>query len=148
MPFFDDPLKLEHQICFPLYLCSRELTRRYKPFLDKLDLTYMQYLVMLYLWEHKRATVGEIGRTLLTDTNTLTPLLKKLEEKEYIVRERSAADERSVEIALTNTGAKLKNHAKKIPFEMGQCLRLKPEEAETLHVLLHKALNHLGRNSY
>ena len=91
-----DLLKLENQLCFPLYACSKEIIKKYKPFLDKLDLTYTQYITMLVLWEEKNINVKTLGDKLLLDSGTLTPLLKKLEEKGYIERKRSIKDERKL----------------------------------------------------
>lgn len=141
-----DALKLENQLCFPIYLCSKEVTRRYRPLLEKLDLTYSQYVIMLYLWEHKIATVGELGKVMMMDSNTLSPILKKLEEKNYLTRERSNEDERNVELTLTEIGAKLKNRAKEVPVKMGECLDLSTEDAAEIYRLLYKVLNNLERN--
>lgn len=108
-------LYLENQICFPLYAASRLTTQVYTPFLKNLDVTYPQYLVLLVLWQQGRQTVNEIGNHLLLESNTLTPLLKRLEEKALISRNRSAKDERVVEISLTQKGQKLKEKAASIP---------------------------------
>ena len=96
-----DSLKLKNQLCFPIYLCSKEIIRKYTPYLNKLNLTYTQYIVMMYLWENKKTNVKELGKTLLLDSNTLTPLLKKLEQKEYIIKTKSEKDERNKIIKLT-----------------------------------------------
>lgn len=90
-----DLLKLENQLCFPLYACSKEIVRRYKVYLDKLDLTYTQYIVMMVMWEDKELNVKELGDKLFLDSGTLTPVLKKLESKGYVTRERSKIDERT-----------------------------------------------------
>lgn len=103
-----DSLKLENQICFPLYACSKEIVRRYKPFLDELDLTYTQYIAMMVMWEHKRINVKNMGRLLFLDSGTLTPVLKKLEQKGYILRTRSPEDERMVIANITEKGERLK----------------------------------------
>ena len=113
-----DGLKLENQMCFPLYAASREVIKQYKPYLDKLDLTYTQYIAMLLLWEHKTMTVKEMGERLYLDSGTLTPLLKKLEAKGFINRVRSTTDERNLNINLTAAGDKLKEQAVEIP----QCI--------------------------
>ncbi len=133
-------LKLENQICFPLYACSKEIIRRYKPFLDELDLTYTQYITMMVLWEHREMHVKDLGTCLFLDSGTLTPVLKKLEAKGYITRDRSAEDERELEIRLTKEGDNLKKRAIKVPQEMGKCVNLTPEEAKTLYQLLYKLL--------
>ncbi|MFK5857301.1 MAG: MarR family transcriptional regulator [Bacteroidota bacterium] len=112
----DSPqLKLENQICFPLYSVSRLITKAYKPYLDKLGLTYPQYIVLLVLWENDRLTVNQISQKLLLNTNTLSPLLKRMEKLELLQRKRSDEDERSVIIQISNKGKKLKAQALPIP---------------------------------
>ena len=111
----DELLKLENQLCFTLYAASRAVTQMYRPLLDELDLTYPQYLVMLVLWENDRLTVNEIGELLQLDSGTLTPLLKKLEARGLLSRERDKEDERKVIISLLPEGKKLKKRAVKIP---------------------------------
>jgi DNA-binding MarR family transcriptional regulator len=133
-------LKLENQLCFPLYAASKEIVNRYKPLLDEIDLTYTQYITMMVLWEHKSVGVNELGRHLHLDSGTLTPLLKRLESKGFVVRERSADDERTVIITLTETGEKLREKALKIPMEMKKCLPLSAAESEILYKLLYKLL--------
>ena len=134
-------LKLENQLCFPLYACSKEIIRRYKPFLDELDLTYTQYLVMMVLWERKQVNVKELGECLFLDSGTLTPVLKKMEAKGYLSRERSKEDERSLKVSITAMGEALKEPASKVPVQMGQCIHLAPQEAEALYHLLYKILD-------
>jgi len=114
----DEKLLLSNQICFPVVVASRLITRVYSPFLDELDLTYPQYLVLLALWENDRQTVGELSRRLYLDSNTLTPLLKRMEEKELVYRNRSRQDERSVVISLSETGIGLKEKAVCIPDQI------------------------------
>ena len=113
-----DNLKIENQLCFPLYAVSKELIRKYKPHLDKIDLTYTQYITMMVLWKKKKCNVQELGKCLYLDSGTLTPLLKKLEQKEYITRTRSKSDERNTIVEITNKGIELKNNAKDIPEEV------------------------------
>ncbi|MCM3782975.1 MarR family transcriptional regulator [Neobacillus mesonae] len=113
-----EELKLENQLCFAIYACSREITKLYQPFLDKLGVTYSQYLVLMVLWEHKECTVKEIGERLYLDSGTLTPLLKRMQSAGLIHRERSAHDERKVMITLTEQGAKLHDDALHIPCAM------------------------------
>ena len=113
-------LHLENQFCFPLYAASRLIIKRYTPYLNELDLTYPQYLVLLVLWQHGEQTVSEIGHCLLLESNTLTPLLKRLEQKGLITRSRSSQDERSVKISLTEKGEALKEKASEIPFRMAE----------------------------
>ena len=140
-----DSLKLENQLCFPIYLCSKELIRKYTPFLDSLDLTYTQYIVMLYLWEKGSSNVRELGKTILLDSSTLTPLLKKLESKGYISRERSLVDERNLVINLTEKGEKLKSKALSIPSKMGECINLSKDEVSTLYKLIYKLLTNIEK---
>lgn len=136
-----DSLKLEDQVCFPLYAASREMIKQYKPYLDEMDLTYTQYLTMMLLWEHRSMTVKEIGEILYLDSGTLTPLLKKLETKGYLTRTRSTADERNLNIALTEVGLALREHAKQIPQRMAGNLPLSAEEEAELKRILQKILN-------
>ena len=135
-----DALKLENQLCFPLYACSREIIKQYKPYLDEIDLTYTQYIAMMVLWEKKAVTVKELGNALFLDSGTLTPLLKKMETKGLIHRQRSAEDERSLIVSLTREGEALKEQAVAVPYKMAQCTGLAPEEAAQLYQLLYKML--------
>ena len=135
-----DPLKLENQLCFPLYAASRETIKVYKPFLDVLDLTYTQYIAMILLWEHKTMTVKEMGDYLFLDSGTLTPLLKKLEAKGLITRTRSTKDERNLNVAITEAGEALREKALSIPGEVGKFNPLSLEETVTLYRLLYKLL--------
>lgn len=139
-----DPLKLENQICFPLYVCSKEIIRKYKPFLDEIDLTYTQYITMMVLWDKKQINVKELGKILYLDSGTLTPLLKKLETKGFIVRNRNKNDERNLMISITKEGISLKNKASSIPERMGKCLNLSEEEAISLYKILYKVLDKLN----
>ncbi|MBP5512937.1 MarR family transcriptional regulator [Candidatus Saccharibacteria bacterium] len=141
-----DPLKLENQLCFPIYLCSKEVIRRYTPLLEKIDLTYTQYIVMMYFWEKKKSNVKEISDTLLLDPSTLTPLLKKLESKGFVTRIRSTKDERNLEVEITEKGKKLKNKAKFVPEKIEKCINLSGEEAIALYSLMYKVLNNIERN--
>lgn len=135
-----DALKLENQLCFPLYACSKEIIRLYKPFLDNIDLTYTQYITMMVMWEKKELNVKELGEYLYLDSGTLTPVLKKLESKGYISRTRSKEDERTLLVSLTTQGEELKKQAARIPEQIGQCIKLDPKEAKELYQLLYKAL--------
>ena len=135
-----DALKIENQLCFPLYACSREIIKQYKPFLDEIDLTYTQYIAMMVLWEHQSVTVKELGQYLFLDSGTLTPLLKKMEAKGIISRKRDEEDERSLIVSLTAGGEALKERAVEVPQKMAQCVRLAPEEAQELYRLLYKLL--------
>ena len=135
-----DCLKLENQLCFPLYACAKEVVRHYKPFLDALDLTYTQYITMMVLWEKKEMNVKEIGKNLYLDSGTLTPLLKKLECKGYIKRHRSKEDERNLIISITPAGEALKEQALSVPTEMGKCICLGKEKTSRLYSLLYELL--------
>ena len=133
----DDPL------CFPLYACAKEIVRRYTPLLEPLDLTYTQYIAMMALWEKPEMPVKELGRALWLDSGTLTPVLKKLEAKGYVIRRRSESDERCVLLSLTEAGAALRAAAAEIPARAGECICLEKGEAESLCALLGKILNGL-----
>ncbi len=136
-----DALRLDHQICFPLYAASKEIVKRYKPFLDELDLTYTQYITMLVLWEKEKVGVKELGERLYLDSGTLTPVLKSLEQKGYVVRTRPESDERTLLVTLTEAGQKLKDQAVSIPGKMvSSCVALSAEEAAQLYVILYKIL--------
>lgn len=133
-------LKLGNQLCFPLYVCAKEVVKRYKPFLDEIDLTYTQYITMMAFWEHKEMNVKELGSYLFLDSGTLTPVLKKLEQKGYITRKRSEKDERVLNVAITESGGQLQEKAVEIPMKIGNCMRLEPQEAQQLYGILHKML--------
>ena len=136
-----DALRLDHQICFPLYAASKEIVRRYKPFLDPIDLTYTQYITMMVLWEKEKISAKELGEKLYLDSGTLTPVLKSLEQKGYVIRTRSKQDERTLLVALTETGRALTDKALAIPEKMASsCVRLTPEEAGLLYTILYKIL--------
>ena len=135
-----DILKLENQLCFPLYAASREVIKQYKPYLDKLDLTYTQYVAMLLLWENKIMTVKELGEHLYLDSGTLTPLLKKLEAKGFINRVRSTTDERNLNINLTAKGEKLRDAALEIPNHVHRGTTLTDEELQALYKTLYKII--------
>lgn len=131
---------LENQLVFPLYLCSKEVIRRYSILLNKVDLTYTQFVVMMYFWERKTSNVKEIGRTILLDSSTLTPLLKKLEAKGFITRKKSNLDERNLVLELTKKGIALKEKALPIPREMQKYGKLSAKEEQELRKLLIKLL--------
>ena len=135
-----DSLKLENQLCFPLYAASREILRKYTPFLKDLNLTYTQYIVMMVMWEEKSLTVGDLGKKLYLDTGTLSPLLKSMEEKGLLVRSRKKEDERVVMVSITPEGESLRQKALSVPEEMGKCINLTPEEAKVLYGILYKLL--------
>ena len=135
-----DQLCLDKQLCFKLYALSRQVTNLYRPVLEELDITYPQYLVMLVLWEEKKITVKELGKRLFLDSGTLTPLLKRLEQKGLLTRQRDAADERSVVAALSIQGKELQQKAKKIPGTLGKCLSLDKREYQGLKEQLDQLL--------
>ncbi|MEE3334518.1 MAG: MarR family transcriptional regulator [Ruminococcus sp.] len=136
-------LKLEDQLCFPLYACAKEIVRKYKPYLDQIDLTYTQYLVMMVMWDTDYINVKELGDKLYLDSGTLTPLLKKLENKGYITRERSTADERNLVIKITDKGERIKQFAAKIPGKVSSGVNLEPEKEKMLHSTLYEVLEQL-----
>lgn len=135
-----DALKLKNQLCFPLYAAAREVVRKYTPYLDALDLTYTQYITMMVLWEHGTVTVKALGEALFLDSGTVTPVLKSLEAKGFVVRKRSMADERSVAVSLTDQGEQLKEQAVEIPQKVAGCVNLSPDEAGLLYKLLYQIL--------
>ena len=136
-----DVLKLENQLCFPLYAAAREVVKRYRPYLDAIDLTYTQYITMMVMWEEKEITVKALGEKLFLDSGTMTPVLKSLEAKGYVTRKRSTTDERSVSVFLTDSGEALKEKAVDIPAKVAGCVGLSGEEALQLYGLLYKVLN-------
>lgn len=136
-------LKLDNQLCFPLYAVSKEIVRKYKPFLDEVNLTYTQYIVMMVVWEDEQVSVKEMGKKLFLDSGTLTPVLKTLEKKGLIERTRSKEDERNLIVTLTPSGKALKEKAVDIPAKMGGCLNISPEDAMELHNILHKIMETL-----
>ncbi len=138
---YKEAMKLEHQLCFPLYAAARTVTNLYTPYLKPLGLTYTQYLVFLVLWEQDGITVGEICRKLMLDSGTLSPLLKKMERSGYIVKVHSKEDERSVLISLTETGRELQETAKNIPLNVGRCVEFPADKAKQLYDLLYELLN-------
>ena len=136
----NEKLKLENQLCFPLYACAKEVVRRYTPLLEPLGLTYTQYIVMMILWEHKSISVGDMGRRLFLDSGTLTPLLKKMECNGWLNRQRSKDDERVVIVSITDTGEALQEIVSEVPVKMAQCVKLESDEALQLYTLLNKML--------
>ena len=138
-----DALKLEKQICFPLYTASREATKLYHPMLTDLNLTYTQYIVMMVLWETDPITEKEMGKRLHLDSGTLTPVLKSLEAKNFIARSRSKEDERVVNVDLTDEGRALKDKAVGIPAQINGRVKLEADETKTLYDLLYKLLANL-----
>ena len=136
-------LKLSNQLCFPLYAVAKEIVKKYKPYLDELDLTYTQYIAMLVLWENKSMGVKDLGKHLYLDSGTLTPLLKKLENKGYITRERSKEDERNLIISITKEGEALKKRAVDVPAKVGKCVCMDAEDAIKLRDQLYGILEEI-----
>ena len=148
-PFMDSgedlpQLHLDSQLCFPLYAVSRKIVSLYTPFLKPLGITYTQYLVLLALWENDSTTVGELCHRLYLDNGTITPLLKKMEETGLVLRSRSKDDERVVIVSLTEAGWQLRSRVKDIPFQIGSCVPLAQNEAESLYRLLHMLLSKMN----
>lgn len=135
-----DALKLENQLCFPLYAAAREVVKRYRPYLDELDITYTQYITMMVVWEQREITVKALGEKLFLDSGTMTPVLKSLEAKGFVTRKRSEKDERSVSVFLTPSGEALREKAVDIPMKVAGCTGLNREEAEALYKTLYKIL--------
>lgn len=138
-------LKLDNQICFPVYALSREIVSRYRPLLDQLDITYPQYLVLLILWEHQEQSVSQIGEKLYLDSGTLTPLLKRLEQKKLVTRSRSKEDERIVKIKLTSEGQSLQKKAASIPKQLFEDMKVPEEELKQLKTTIEKILTTLNQ---
>ena len=136
----DEILKLSNQVCFPLYASGKEIVRKYKPYLDKLDITYTQYIVLMVLWENDHLSVKEIGERIYLDSGTLTPLINKLVSKGLIKKEKAPEDERELIISITKKGLELKEEAKKIPPLIASKVKLSQQEAKTLYSLLYKLL--------
>lgn len=136
-------LKLNNQVCFPLYACAKELVRQYGPFLKELNLTYTQYLVMMVLWEKETVSSRELAECLHLDYGTLTPVLKRLDQAGYLKRARAAEDERLLTLNLTEAGRQLRERALGIPPAIAACMGLSAEEFGTLYTLCYKALHHM-----
>lgn len=140
----NESLKLENQLCFPIYALSRQITAIYRPHLDKLGLTYPQYLVLMVLWEYKKLTVKQLGELLWLDSGTLTPLLKRMETHGFLTRKRSMEDERVVDIHITEKGVKLEKKAESIPPAIKKALETNDEELVQLREKLKKLLKITG----
>lgn len=140
-----DVLKLENQLCFPLYAVSKEIVRKYTPFLHEIDLTYTQYITMMVMWEYKEISVKELGNKLFLDSGTLTPLLKNLEKKGLVTRERSKKDERFLVVKITDEGINLREKAVEIPAKVSGCISLDEQEALQLYTIVKKILKHMEK---
>ncbi|MBR2629282.1 MAG: MarR family transcriptional regulator [Alistipes sp.] len=135
-----DSLKLENQLCFPLYACAKEVVRRYRPLLEPLGLTYTLYIAMMVMWEHRTITMSQMGQLLYLDSGTLTPMLKKMEQQGWIRRERSCEDERNIIIHLTSEGERLRSMVSDVPKQMSECVELDIEQMQELYRLLQELL--------
>ena len=137
-----DSLKLENQLCFPLYVASKEVIRKYKPLLDRIDLTYTQYIAMMVIWEKKKIRVTDLSASLFLDTGTVSPLIRKLAAKGYVQIVRSNADERVQLVELTEAGERLRDEALAVPKAMitNRCICLEPAEALAFRKLLMKVI--------
>ncbi|QQU01184.1 MarR family winged helix-turn-helix transcriptional regulator [Myroides odoratus] len=136
-----DSLSLENQVCFPVYALAKEIVHHYRPFLDDLGITYPQYLVLLILWKEREQTVGQLGDKVFLDSGTLTPLLKRMEQKGMVERKRSPHDERVVNISLTEKGLALEEQAKDIPQKLMESMQVSEEEVLELKNSVMKILN-------
>lgn len=141
-----DILRLDNQLCFSLYVCSKEIIRKYKPLLDPYGLTYTGYIIMMALWEEDQVTIKNLGQKLFLDSGTLTPLLKKLEQQGYINRNRSKKDERNVYVSLTQKGKDFQEKALTIPEELICTLDLDLEDGKRLLDELHVMMKTLIRS--
>jgi DNA-binding MarR family transcriptional regulator len=135
-----EQLKLENQLCFPMYAAGRKIVNSYTPFLKPLNLTYTQYLVFMVLWEKKTISVKDLGSLLYLDSGTLTPLLKKMEKAGYLNRHRSTEDERVLIVEITQTGMEMAEKCQQIPSQVAKTIHLSPVEAEELYTLLYRYL--------
>lgn len=132
----NERLKLDNQLCFPLYACAKEIVRRYTPLLEPFGLTYTQYIAMMVLWEHNSVTIKQMGTLLHLDSGTLTPMLKKMERNGWLYRRRSEEDERMVTVSITDAGKALQEQVAEVPVKMAQCVKLENEKAMQLYELL------------
>ena len=135
-----EAMKLDNQLCFPIYAAARVITSLYTPYLKPLGLTYTQYILFLVLWEKDGLTVGEICKRLMLDSGTLSPILKKLRDQGYIEKKQSTSDERSFIISLTDKGRELQMQAKDIPLQVGKCVNIETKKAIQLRDLLNELL--------
>ena len=142
-----EALKLQNQVCFPVYACAKEIVRQYGPFLKDLGLTYTQYLVMLVLWETETVSSRELSGKLPLDYGTLTPVLKRLDGAGLLTRERDPEDERLLTIRLTEEGRKKKEQAARVPHAVAGCMGLTMDEFGQLYLLAYKALSHMEKRN-
>lgn len=142
-----DALKLENQVCFPLYACAKELVRQYGPYLKECGLTYTQYIVMMVLWERETVSSRQLAECLHLDYGTLTPVLRRLSQASLLKRERAEEDERLLTLSLTEKGRALREKAVSIPPAIAECMGLSREEFMTLYALTYKALRYMEKNN-
>ena len=142
----EESLRLENQLCFPLYACAKEVVRQYREPLEALNLTYTQYIVMMVLWEFGEMTEGELGEKVHLDSGTLAPLLKRLEKAGYINRVRPESNENKLLLSLTAEGESLKEQAQTVPLKMQGCIPLSEDELNLLRDLLNRALTGMSSN--
>lgn len=135
-----EQLKLDNQLCFPFYSLSRLIIRKYQPYLDELGITYPQYLVLLVLWENDAMPVNDIAKRLLLQTNTVTPLLQRMEALAILSREKSSADERKVIVRLTEKGRQMEDQAAEIPFRLSEGMEMSQEDLKKLHSTLYQLI--------
>ena len=135
-----DNLKLENQLCFPLYVCSKEIIKRYKPFLEQIDLTYTQYIVMMVMWEEKEISFRDFVKKLYLESNTLTPVLKKLEDKKLIERKKITGNDKNIILSITKKGINLKEKAKQVPKEMEKCIAMSEDDRNILKEILNRIM--------
>ena len=133
-------LELDEQLCFPLYVCSKEIIKRYKPALERIDLTYTQYIIMLVMWEEKEISFRDLVKKLYLESNTLTPVLKKLEDKELIERKKITGNDKNIVLSITKKGIKLKEKAKQVPRELEKCLVIDEDDGNTLKEILNRVM--------
>ncbi len=136
-------LRLKNQLCFPIYLCSKEIVRRYDKVLKRINLTYTQYIIMMYFWETKKSNVKKISNALLLDSSTISPILKKLEKKGFLLREKSNADERNLIVSITNKGMKLQDDAFFVSKEMEKCIKLSENDIKSMYTIINQILMNL-----
>lgn len=133
-------LKLNEQLCFPLYVCSKEIIKRYKPALEQVDLTYTQYIIMMVMWEEKEITFRDLVKRLYLESNTLTPVLKKLEEKKLIERKKITGNDKNIILSITKKGIDLKEKAMQVPKELEKCLVISEDDGSTLKEILNRIM--------
>ena len=142
---YKEMMKLDNQLCFPLYACARHVVNLYTPFLKPLGLTYTQYIVFLVLWEQEEVTIGELCKKLMLDNGTLSPLIKKMESDGYVRRERKKEDDRVVIVTLTDKGRALQEEAKDSPTKIACCVDLPVEESKEFYIILYELLNKINK---